>query len=525
MITTNFTLNLAADRGELFGGAKTAVAGIIDPVTLTAMAAEFLPEFGATAPQQENSARDLASCQSGPGLQPLFAITEEFYHKAISDCTPAHKAKKEIDPRFLPALEPQLTAVATAIGASPEYFDVAAIRRDFPALVEKVAGTPLVWLDNAATTHKPRVVLERLRYFYEHENSNVHRGAHTMAARATAAYEGARETAARFLNAATAQEIVFTRGTTEAINLAAQSFGRQQLRAGDEVIVSWLEHHANIVPWQMICAATGAKLRIIPVDQDGQLLLEEYQKLLGSRTKIVAVTHISNTLGTVAPVAELVGLAHQYEARVLIDGAQAVAHLPVDVQALDCDFYVFSGHKLYGPTGIGVLYGKTEVLQAMPPYQGGGNMIADVTFAKTVYQAPPHRFEAGTGNIAGAVGLGAALAYVRSVGLDNIYHYERQLLQYARDALSQVSGLTLMGAPREQAGILSFALDGWSAAEVGRALDRKGIAVRAGHHCAQPILRRFGRESTVRASLAFYNTVREIDFLVTALRELVQGKL
>jgi cysteine desulfurase/selenocysteine lyase len=378
-------------------------------------------------------------------------------------------------------------------------------------------------LDNAATTHKPRCVIERLCYFYEHKSSNVHRGAHALAARAEAAYEDARERVARFLHAASSEEIVFTRGTTEAINLVAQSFAKDQLRSGAEVIVSCLEHHANIVPWQMVCVETGAKLRVIPVDQSGQLCLDELHKALGPQTAIVAVTHVSNALGTVTPVMELVGMAHRHGARILIDGAQAVAHLPVDLQTLDCDFYVFSGHKLFGPTGIGVLYGKREVLNKMRPYQGGGNMIVDVTFDRTVYQAPPRRFEAGTGNIAAAAGLDAALDYVATVGMDSIHSYEQQLLDYTRDALRQILGLTLIGTPREQAGILSFVLDGWTTTEVGQALDRRGIAVRAGHHCAQPILRRFGQESSVRISLAFYNTVREIDFLVATLRELAAG--
>jgi cysteine desulfurase/selenocysteine lyase len=378
-------------------------------------------------------------------------------------------------------------------------------------------------LDNAATTHKPRCVIERLCYFYEHKSSNVHRGAHALAARAEAAYEDARERVARFLHAASSEEIVFTRGTTEAINLVAQSFAKDQLRSGAEVIVSCLEHHANIVPWQMVCVETGAKLRVIPVDQSGQLCLDELHKALGPQTAIVAVTHVSNALGTVTPVMELVGMAHRHGTRILIDGAQAVAHLPVDLQTLDCDFYVFSGHKLFGSTGIGVLYGKREVLNKMRPYQGGGNMIVDVTFDRTVYQAPPRRFEAGTGNIAAAAGLGAALDYVATVGMDSIHSYEQQLLDYTRDALRQILGLTLIGTPREQAGILSFVLDGWTTTEVGQALDRRGIAVRAGHHCAQPILRRFGQESSVRISLAFYNTVREIDFLVATLREIAAG--
>ena len=411
-----------------------------------------------------------------------------------------------------------------AVEFSPVHFDVAAIRRDFPILGEKVNGKELVWLDNAATTQKPKSVIDRLTYFYEHENSNVHRGAHTLAARSTDAYEDARDKIRGFLNASSSEEIVFVRGTTEAINLVAQSWGKYNLQKDDEVIVSLLEHHANIVPWQMICAETGAKLRVIPVDDSGQILLNEYERILGPKTKIVALTHVSNALGTITPVAEIVHMAHRYGARVLIDGAQAVSHLKVDVQALDCDFYVFSGHKIFAPTGIGALYGKSEVLNAMRPYQGGGNMIADVTFEKTVYQAPPNRFEAGTGNIADAVGLGAAIDYVTSIGMENINRYEHSLVEYGMGALRQIPGLRLIGTARDKASVLSFVLKGFTTEEIGTALSHEGIAVRAGHHCAQPILRRFGLESAVRPSLAFYNTSAEIDMLVTVLRNLKSSR-
>ena len=403
-------------------------------------------------------------------------------------------------------------------------FDVNAIRRDFPILQERVNGHSLVWLDNAATTQKPKAVIERISAFYAHENSNIHRAAHTLAARATDAYEKARDTVARFINSPSAENIVFVRGTTEAINLVAQSWGRQNLKADDEIVISWLEHHANIVPWQQVCAETGAKLRVAPVDDDGQIILSEYQQLLNSRTKLVAFTQVSNALGTVTPAHAMIEMAHRVGAKVLLDGAQSVSHLHTDVQAFDCDWFVFSGHKIFGPTGIGVLYGKADVLESMPPWQGGGNMIEDVTFEKTIYQPSPARFEAGTGNIADAVGLGAALEYVEKIGIANIARYEHELLLYAIDALSRISGLRLIGTAAEKTSVLSFVLNGHSTQDVGAALNREGIAVRSGHHCAQPILRRFGLESTVRPSLAFYNTYEEIDRLVNAIRHIKARK-
>ncbi|MEX3689784.1 family 2A encapsulin nanocompartment cargo protein cysteine desulfurase [Paraburkholderia sp. BR14263] len=404
-------------------------------------------------------------------------------------------------------------------GAHPP-FDVNAVRRDFPILQERVNGKPLVWFDNAATTHKPQAVIDRLAYFYAHENSNIHRAAHTLAARATDAYEHARKTVQRFINASSPEEIVFVRGTTEAINLIAKTWGVQNVGEGDEIIVSHLEHHANIVPWQQLAALKGARLRVIPVDDSGQVLLDEYRKLLNDRTKIVSVTQVSNALGTVVPVDEIVELAHRAGAKALVDGAQSISHMRVDVQALDADFFVFSGHKIYGPTGIGVVYGKREVLENMPPWQGGGNMIQDVTFERTVFQPPPSRFEAGTGNIADAVGLGAALDYVSRVGIENIARYEHDLLAYATSVLAPVPGVRLVGTARDKASVLSFVLKGYSTEEVGQALSREGIAVRAGHHCAQPILRRFGLEATVRPSLAFYNTCEEVDALVSVVRGL-----
>jgi len=403
-------------------------------------------------------------------------------------------------------------------------FDINRVRRDFPILAERVNGKPLVWLDNAATTQKPQAVLDRLAHFYAHENSNIHRAAHELAARATDAYEGARKTVARFIGAQTEKNIVFVRGATEAINLVAKSWGKANIRRGDEIILSHLEHHANIVPWQMLVAETGAKLRIIPVDDTGQLIMSEYGRLLSEKTKLVAVTQVSNALGTVTPAQQVVEMGHRAGACVLIDGAQSVPHLRVNMQTLGADFFVFSGHKIFGPTGIGVLYGRQEVLDSMPPWEGGGNMIVDVTFEKTSYQKPPGRFEAGTGNIADAVGLGAALDYVSRLGLETIAHYEHALLEYATPRMCAVSGLRMIGTASEKASVLSFVLDGYRTEEVGSALNQEGIAVRSGHHCAQPILRRFGLETTVRPSVAFYNTFDEIDLLVSVLHRLAAAR-
>jgi len=410
------------------------------------------------------------------------------------------------------------------LGLSSYSFDVEAIRRDFPILRERVNGHPLIWLDNGATTQKPQSVIDRISYFYEHENSNVHRAAHELAARATDAYESAREKTRRFLNAGSAREIVFVRGATEAINLVAQSWGRRNVEKNDEIVITWLEHHANIVPWQMLCAEKGARLRVAPVDDSGQVLLDEYEKLLGPKTRLVSITHVSNALGTVTPVKAMVEAAHRHGARVLVDGAQAVSHMKVDVQAIGCDFYVFSGHKVFAPTGIGVVYGKQEVLDNMPPWQGGGNMILDVTFEKTLYQPAPQRFEAGTGNIADAVGLGAAIDYLDRVGIANVARHEHMLLEYATAALLRIPGLHLIGTAKEKAGVLSFVMDGLKTEEIGDYLNRKGIAVRGGHHCAQPILRRFGVETTLRATLALYNTCAEVDALVAALWDLWEGR-
>jgi len=403
-------------------------------------------------------------------------------------------------------------------------FDVQAVRRDFPILQERVNGRQLVWFDNAATTHKPQSVIDRVSYFYAHENSNIHRAAHELAARATDAYEGARERVRKFINAPDVSEVIFVRGTTEAINLVAKSWGWQHVGEGDEIIVSHLEHHANIVPWQQLAAAKGARLRVIPVDDSGQVLLGEYGKLLNDRTKIVAVTQVSNALGTVVPVKEIVAMAHRAGAKALVDGAQSISHMRVDVQDIGADFFVFSGHKVFGPTGIGVVWGKREVLEDMPPWQGGGNMIADVTFEKTVFQPIPNKFEAGTGNIADAVGLGAAIDYVNRVGIENIARYEHELLSYGMQHLGEIKGVRLIGTALEKASVMSFVLAGYTTDEVGHALNDEGIAVRTGHHCAQPILRRFGVETTVRPSLAFYNTFGEIDRLVAVVTRLARQR-
>lgn len=392
------------------------------------------------------------------------------------------------------------------------------IRADFPILSEQINGNPLVWLDNGATTQRPKAVIDRLTYYYEHENSNVHRGAHTLAARSTDAYENARQTVADFIGAPSKDDIIFVRGTTEGINLVAHSYVKPLLEPGDEIIVSILEHHANIVPWQIIAQETGAVIKVIPCDESGQLLLHEYEKLFTRRTKFVSVTHVSNVLGTVTPVEELIAIAHRHGVRILIDGAQSVAHIPVNVSALDADFFVFSGHKVFAPTGIGAVYGKKELLEAANPYHGGGNMIADVTFERTIYNPAPNKFEAGTGSIADAVGLGAALEYLNQIGMPAVNKWEHELLQYALKEMKTVKGLHLIGTAANKASVLSFKLDGYSDEEVGNRLNSYGIAVRTGHHCAQPVLRHFGYEGSVRPTLALYNSPDDIDALVKVLK-------
>jgi cysteine desulfurase/selenocysteine lyase len=419
---------------------------------------------------------------------------------------------------FLTAAEP-----VPQLPDDHEVFDVAAIREDFPILKETINGKPLIWFDNAATTQKPQSVIDRISYFYAHENSNIHRAAHELAARATDAYEEARDTVAEFIGAPSSENIVFVRGTTEAINLVAHAWGGKHLLPGDEIVITNLEHHANIVPWQLISQKTGAILKVAPIDDAGNLLLNEFENLLGPRTKLVSASQVSNALGTVVPVDKIVELGHRYGARVLIDGAQSIQHLPVDVAELGADFFVFSGHKIYGPTGIGALYGTEEALTETPPWQGGGHMIADVTIERSLYQGPPTKFEAGTGNIADAVGLTEALRYVQRLGVERIAAYEHALLEYATPRLADIPGVRLVGTATEKASVLSFVLAGHEPIEVGKALNAEGIAVRAGHHCAQPALRRLGLEATVRPSFAFYNTFEEIDVFLRAVRRIAEG--
>jgi cysteine desulfurase/selenocysteine lyase len=493
------------------------------------IALAFVPRFDAAPyPQDAAGPAQHLSGIPAPADTSYYFLTD---NPALAALTPTAREparavpfSPDVQTLDLSALAPQHRSEIAAPVSGTRAFDPHVFRRDFPILQQQVNGRPLIWLDNGATTQKPQAVIDRLTRFYTHENSNIHRAAHALAARSTDAYESAREKVRGFINAPSAHDIIFVRGATEGINLVAQSWGRRNVGKDDEIVVTHLEHHANIVPWQQLAAEKGAKLRVAPVDDSGQVILDEYEKLLNPRTRIVAFTQVSNALGTVTPVREMAAMAHRHGARVLVDGAQGICHMPVDVQALDVDFYIFSGHKMFGPTGIGVVYGRASELEATPPWQGGGNMIADVTFEKTVFQGPPERFEAGTGNIADAVGLGAAIDYLSRIGMSNVAAYEHELLAYATQGLSTVPGLRLIGTAREKAGVLSFVLDECKTEDVGKALDREGIAVRAGHHCAQPILRRFGLESTVRPSLALYNTTEDIDALVQALLRIQSGR-
>jgi cysteine desulfurase/selenocysteine lyase len=487
----------------------------LDPLSGAVGLAPFDPETIARI--ANDLFRDAEAAGPPPPVAPELSPAQ-FDPAAAVPAVPFAAPEWNLAPSFLELTAPPL------LDPQPGPFDAQWLRRDFPILDQRVHGKPLVWLDNAATTQKPRAVIERIADFYRHDYSNIHRAAHALAARSTDAYEGARETARRFINASSAQEIVFVRGATEAINLVAQSWGRRNIGKGDEIVITWLEHHANIVPWQQLAAEKGAKLRVAPIDDQGQVLLGEYEKLLNPRTRLVSFAHVANALGTVNPVREMAAMAHRHGAVVLVDGAQSVSHLAVDVQALGADFFAFSGHKVFGPTGIGVLYGRSELLDATPPWQGGGNMIADVTFERTVFQAAPARFEAGTGSIADAVGLGAALDYVTRVGLANISRHEHDLLTYATEGLACIPGLRIIGTARDKAGLLSFVLDGFRSEDVGAALDREGIALRSGHHCAQPALRRFGVETSVRPSFALYNTRGDIDVLVAAVRDLARSR-
>jgi cysteine desulfurase/selenocysteine lyase len=528
MVLDSSITQMPSDFGTSSAFAVPSFSFLEDMRPLFDVANDGLPLAGITAPQIPGSMMHPAGF---PAAMPT-AFSTDSYSEFLPDFPTGIPTGLPVDPRFdsqttsgyLKGLEVPTQPSISGLQLSLGQFDVQAIRRDFPILEEIVDGRKLIWLDNAATTQKPKAVIDRLKYFYEHENSNVHRAAHTLAARSTDAYEKARESVARFLNASSSNEIIFVRGATEGINLIAQSWGRQNIKKDDEIVISWLEHHANIVPWQMLCAEKGAKLRVAPVDDHGQILLDEYERLLGPKTKLVSFTQVSNALGTVTPLQQMVEAAHRYGAKVLVDGAQAVSHMGVDVQMYDCDFYVFSGHKVFGPTGIGAVFAKASVLEGMPPWQGGGNMIQDVTFERTLYQAAPLRFEAGTGNIADAIGLGAALDYLQRIGMNNIARHEHDLLVYATNALKQIPGLKIIGNAAEKAGVLSFTLAGFKTEEVSSALSREGIAVRGGHHCAQPILRRFGLESSVRPSFALYNTCEEIDALAIAVWNLKQGR-
>ena len=418
-----------------------------------------------------------------------------------------------------PVNEPRLHAVKPV----PTELDVARVRADFPILRQLVRGKPLVYLDNAATTQKPVAVIEALNHYYRLDNANIHRGVHTLSERATAAYEGARETVRRFINARATKEIVFVRGATEAINLVAQTWGRANVKEGDEILLSEMEHHSNIVPWQMLCQQVGAKLKVIPINDAGELQLDKLDALLTARTRLVGITHCSNALGTINPVREIIEKAHAAGAVVLVDGAQAVAHLPVDVQTLDCDFYVFSSHKLYGPTGTGVLYGKESLLEAMPPWHGGGEMIKYVTFEKTIYNDLPAKFEAGTPHIAGGIGLGAAIDYVTQIGLEAIGAHERDLLTYATQRVAEISELRVIGTARAKSGILSFDLGRIHPHDIGTMLDHQGIAIRTGHHCAMPVMQHYGVPATARASFALYNTRADVDALMAGIRKVVEA--
>jgi cysteine desulfurase/selenocysteine lyase len=504
-----------------------AIADIVDPWKLAFPAIEAEPPS-----PPETAARVVEPQAATPQVAAPQAAAPQAATPQVA--TPQVAAPQPTPQRPDPAIAPDrgIEVPSHDLAATPVVaprpsertpFDAESVRREFPILQERVNGRRLVWLDSAATTQKPQAVIDRLSRFYARENSNVHRGAHTLAARATDAYESARETVRRFLHAPSTREIVFVRGATEGINLVAQSWGRRNVGPGDEIVITWLEHHANIVPWQLLCSEKGARLRVAPVDDRGQIILEEYERLLGPRTRLVAFPQVSNALGTITPAKEMIELAHRRGARVLVDGAQAVSHMSVDVQALDCDFYVFSGHKVFAPTGIGVVFGKSDVLAAMPPWQGGGNMIQDVTFERTLYQEAPARLEAGTGSIGDAAGLGAALDWLSRIGVENVGRHEHDLLAYGTERLSTVPGLRMIGTAPEKAGVLSFVLAGQKTEEIGGLLDKEGIAVRSGHHCAQPILRRFGVEATVRASLGPYNTCEDIDALVAALRRLQAG--
>ncbi|MDR2641570.1 MAG: cysteine desulfurase [Planctomycetaceae bacterium] len=534
-----------ADTGDLFAGNNVADAGNViaggkDADNITAN--NFVPNYNTVSPPATNSPILPTSNSYAQtdmlvnNIQTPMLLPSDFMDDFFTDQSPFVTEQNAVDvgesnktndiKLILPVSEQLFNQSPKFVNGLSREFDIVAIRKDFPILSEHVHGKPLVWFDNGATTQKPFAVIDRLRYFYERENSNIHRGAHDLAARATDAYENSREVVRKFLNAASVNEIIFVRGTTEAINLVASAWGKDNIHAGDEIVISYLEHHANIVPWQILATETGAVLRVIPVNSDGELLIDNYTDILrNGKTKLVAVTQVSNAIGTITPTEEIVKLAHQFGAKILIDGAQSVPHLPTNVQMLGADFFVFSGHKIFAPTGIGVLYGKEAILNSMRPYQSGGGMIADVTFERTIYNAAPSRFEAGTGNIADAVGLGAALDYVGAIGLAGIRRYEHGLLEYALGEFNKIASVRIIGNATNRASVISFVVAGYTTDEINKILAAEGIAVRAGHHCAQPILRHFGLESTVRVSLAFYNTHEEIDFIVKILKNLPSKKI
>ena len=469
-------------------------------------------------PMDVDPVERIQNCRAFYYLQKFADSTAPEHHVPL----PSSQAALNQGLYFVSAPEVQ-PANGNGTGTAPGW-DANIIRKDFPILQQKVSGKPLIWLDNAATSQKPVQVIQAVDHYYRCDNSNVHRGAHTLAARATDGLEGGREKVQQFLGAASPREIIFVRNATEAINLVAQTYGRKNIGAGDEIVLTRLEHHANIVPWQMLAQETGAILRVVPLNERGEVILEEYARLLSPRTRMVAIAHVSNALGTVLPVQQMVAMARRFPTRVLIDGAQSVPHFRVNVQALDADFYVFSGHKLFAPTGIGALYGKLALLEDMPPWQGGGSMIEDVTFEQTTYNTVPHKFEAGTTHIAGAIGLGAAIDYLNQIGFEAAAAYEEVLTAYATQRLATVPGLRQIGTSPHKVSVLSFVIDGIPDEDIGRSLNQEGIAVRAGHHCAQPALRHFGLESTVRPSLAFYNTPQEIDVLTETLHKIVRAR-
>ena len=516
------------DNPRLAGGYPLATADINQPNTVgqTAVPVGAAPGHGLPSGEHTPDANEASPFGEPRRHDELFGAREHRRpgnHPLAQSVSPSPGFEASSTPldwyflREVDALSPASHGTPSPQAVSLSGLEVESIRRDFPVFRQHVNGHPLIWLDNAATTQKPWGVIDATSRFYSHDNSNIHRAAHALAARATDLYEGGREKVRQFIGAADTKEIVFVRGTTEAINLVAQTYGRTHIGRGDEILLTQIEHHANIVPWQLLTEQTGALLRVAPINDAGELILEQFAALVGPRTKLVAVTQVSNALGTVNPVESIIAMAHAQGIPVLVDGAQSIPHMPINVQAMDCDFFVFSGHKLFGPTGIGVLYGKSALLEEMPPYQGGGSMIKDVTFEKTTYQGPPQKFEAGTPDIAGVVGLGAAIDYLTGIGMSAISGYEHELLEYATQAMASVPGLRPIGTASVKASVLSFVMEGFKNEQVARHLDRYGIAVRAGHHCAQPTVRRFGLEGTVRPSLAFYNTREEIDRFVEVL--------